>query len=145
MNEDPPGPPRVLTIDCATWRYGGLANEQNGKTALLNREGFMCCLGFDALACGLGREDILDAEEPENVRWLHADRDSALRRYKETRIDAHSAWAAINDAIAANDSQGFGLTFPKRCQRVRTALMKLGWDDVVFVNVPAQKEGDDED
>lgn len=37
-----------ITIDCSKWRTGRWFEEATGKgeTLLLNKEGYMCCLGF---------------------------------------------------------------------------------------------------
>ncbi len=40
-----------FTIDRSKWRTGGHSENKTGEggTALLNKEGFMCCLGFMSL------------------------------------------------------------------------------------------------
>lgn len=56
-------------IDRATWRNGDCGNTAigQGDTALLNEEGFMCCLGQVMCQQGFDREHIMDQGEPYNV------------------------------------------------------------------------------
>lgn len=71
-----------VTIDRSKWRTGcfreGIATGQ-GYTKLLNKEGFMCCLGFVCEAAGVHSDDLLQVENPyelgvdvpELTEWLH--------------------------------------------------------------------------
>lgn len=59
---------RVLTIDRAKWRCGGSnKNSEQGYTQLLNDKDFMCCLGFDALACGYTKPQIIGRHYPSSL------------------------------------------------------------------------------
>jgi hypothetical protein len=130
----------VLTIQRSKWRRGGdrgwSRDSQigSGPTRLLNDEGFMCCLGFDALACGLTEDQIRNRHYPSSLVSVGAvaeDSDYAKTRTKERdhrRDDSEAAAAAAN----ANDDRD--LSEPNREQAVRTHLIALGWDDVVFVD-----------
>lgn len=55
--------PKTFTIDRGRWRFGGSYREEWGDTRLLNHEGYLCCLGFWSLSCGLSPEDIKDFSE----------------------------------------------------------------------------------
>jgi hypothetical protein len=129
------GEKRVLTIDRSKWRRGGGSeiNHPDGPTRLLNERGKMCCLGFDALACGLPPEAIQDKGEPGEI-------DDALRNFPEYVKSArfhdddegpYQTWR-IDDAIRDNDDAT--LTEARREELVRKDLLALGWDDVVFVD-----------
>lgn len=118
---------KVLTIERAKWRRGGDRDvdlKVFGETALLNEKGYMCCLGFDARARGVPKSAIRYVGEPAEVEG----ESRVCRKYVD--------WAArhdgdISDAIGINDASK--ITEPERERRVRAALIKLGWDDVVFV------------
>lgn len=60
-----------LTLDYELWRAGGgseLFPHGNmigcGNTRLLNKSGFMCCLGQFSLQCGFTKDEIIDVDEP---------------------------------------------------------------------------------
>ena len=53
-----------VTIDRSKWRRGDTGS---GDTQLLNKEGYMCCLGFCALAAGLTEEQIINRATPRQV------------------------------------------------------------------------------
>ena len=57
---------KKVRIDRATWRRGDdTASGHYGPTFLLNREGMMCCLGFDCMQNGgTTRSDIIGATGP---------------------------------------------------------------------------------
>lgn len=157
---------KILTIDRTKWRRGGpgeqdaeakakgsyeahtyALNRRFGQTMLLNNKGLMCCLGFDALACGLAPEDIENVGEPSDIprprfgfvldeddyEYIEPPSPSAFkhREYFISRVDGNAQ--AIGDAINFNDGEGFK-NESEREARVREVLLKLGWDDVVFVN-----------
>ncbi len=68
-----------LKIDRAKWhtgRYGDDNSEGIGMVALLNPEGFMCCLGFLGLACGYEPTELESQDEPQNLddveKWPEA-------------------------------------------------------------------------
>jgi hypothetical protein len=49
-----------VVIDRARWRTGSIEQNKTGKgfTRLLNKEGFMCCLGFCCQAAGASDADL---------------------------------------------------------------------------------------
>lgn len=60
-----------FTIDRSKWRCGGpedslqtCRSHGKGITLLLNKEGFLCCLGQIALQMGLAQKDIHDTSSP---------------------------------------------------------------------------------
>ena len=66
-----------LIIDRAKWRTGGYSHIQTGEggTALLNNDGFMCCLGFRCHQMGIPKKDLLGKEVPETLskNWVIPD------------------------------------------------------------------------
>lgn len=59
-----------VTIDRQKWICGSLFNRNSrngyGYTALLNDNGYMCCLGFVCQASGIDK-DMLDIGEPSDL------------------------------------------------------------------------------
>jgi hypothetical protein len=81
-----------LIIDRGKWRNGGRGyNHKYGITKLLNKEGFMCCLGFFCVQIdNMKLNEILDIPNPVGL-------DSNLVGYDGlTKPWAHSA-IQIND------------------------------------------------
>lgn len=60
---------KKLIIDRSLWRTGSDSDKKTGKgsTSLLNSQGFMCCLGFEALRLKYERSDIVDIGEPCDI------------------------------------------------------------------------------
>jgi hypothetical protein len=126
---------RILTIERAKWRRGGDTNaaiDAHGPTLLHNQRGLMCCLGFDALACGVPLAVITGIGEPSDIpdvdRFEAYVTPERFRRLDGNRLKQSDE---IMAAIKANDDPAE--IEPVREARVRAALLALGWDDVVFV------------
>jgi hypothetical protein len=124
---------KVLIIARSKWRRGGAVDDKAGVnkdglglTYLLNSQGYMCCLGFDALACGLSTEQILNRTCPDSLT-LDGIPDEYLNR-TEHESPSHPVRRAIeiNDACNLSDQEREAQLIP--------ILKELGWDDVVFVN-----------
>ena len=126
---------RVLTIDRSKWRKGGDRMDHiQGTTRLLNDKGYMCCLGFDALASGIPREVILGRDTPADIvneTEHHVPDDYEITRLCSTHGMLDNS-QAVNAAMEANDEPR--LDEITREARVRKALIDLGWDDVEFIN-----------
>lgn len=122
---------KVLTIVRSKWIRGG-----DPSTALLTSDGKMCCLGFDALACGFTEDQICYKPTPaQMVRFLPEGFE--LPDHYRNRIVGYDLGTVCNafwveDAIHYNDDSD--LDDAEREELVRGALIKLGWDDVVFVD-----------
>lgn len=58
-----------VVIDRSKWRTGGLSSVATGvgTTALLNEDGYMCCLGFCCKALGLTDKAIFYIAVPQNA------------------------------------------------------------------------------
>jgi hypothetical protein len=133
----------ILTIHRATWRRGGepLPRRQaQGPTCLLNELGFMCCLGFDAVAMGVDRELLLGVGEPSELvepyelrvphQYLESPRFGVHPREEDEDRDHYYETTLVREAIAINDD--CDLTDAEREAKLRPILMQLGWEDVVF-------------
>jgi hypothetical protein len=61
----------ILKINRSKWRTGsnGFDKTGQGSAALLNREGYMCCLGFRCHQLGIPKKDLLGCEFPESTGW----------------------------------------------------------------------------
>jgi hypothetical protein len=117
--------PKILTIERAKWRRGGdVNNKKYGMTMLLNSRGYMCCLGFDAIACGIAKDRLRRRDYPHQIR-------NAPAEYVATRTDGNWHSDAVSEAIEANDDPD--ISDREREKRVRAALKRLGWEDVRFV------------
>jgi hypothetical protein len=123
---------KVLTIVRSKWRRGGNNNTHLGVTRLLNDRGRMCCLGFDAIACGLSPAIIKGLGEPCEIGQADVPREYLESprfgeeggRYYQTK--------AITVAIEHNDEEHISDT--EREVLIRQDLKALGWDDVLFVD-----------
>jgi len=63
----------IIKIERSKWRSGGYTGDHpsgEGDTCLLNREGYMCCLGFISKANGLEDEVLLDKISPGTIKHL---------------------------------------------------------------------------
>lgn len=58
-----------LIINRAKWRTGRTEDDFTGKgyTALLNKEGYMCCLGFRCEQMGIPKKDLLGKSSPQDL------------------------------------------------------------------------------
>jgi hypothetical protein len=125
---------KVLTIVRSKWRRGGETgnlNQQFGRTKLLNQKGQMCCLGFDALACGVPKKRIADVEEPIGIPGVTLRGAYGKSRLKKGRYGLDHK-KAVEQAIEANDNPH--ISEEKREKLVRKYLKQLGWADVKFVD-----------
>lgn len=65
--------PKKLTLDYSIWHCGdndkvnGLGK---GGVALLNKEGYMCCLGQFCEQLGAPREMLMDRGEPGDIKFV---------------------------------------------------------------------------
>jgi len=114
---------KTLTIDRDRWRRGGIRrNHTHGPTYLLNDEGYMCCLGFDALACGVTPYEMRGAYGPGEVTTMSDE-------YRETRWRS----GVVLDAMEVNDNPN--LSELERETKLIPLLKAIGgYDDVQFIN-----------
>lgn len=119
--------PKVLTIQRSKWRRGGASG-----TYLLASDGMMCCLGFDALACGLPAARIERVAEPYDI----VGKDDFEEYAKSPRFFDDDGYVSqselVHRAIDIND--GAYDSEAEREAALIPVLKALGWDDVVFVD-----------
>lgn len=102
---------RTLTIDRKTWLRGVLPEDRlSGEGGeLLSYQGYKCCLGFDALACGVPEEFLLKVPGPSTLIKSHQEFSDILA-HQFTRLQhddpgystAHRWW--MEAAMDINDS-----------------------------------------
>jgi hypothetical protein len=57
-----------LIIDRKKWRRGGESHdEEKGLTYLLNKEGYMCCLGMRCNQMGISKKELLGKTSPTRL------------------------------------------------------------------------------
>jgi hypothetical protein len=63
------GKPKKLILDYSKWRCGGDGENKvgDGMVALLNDQGFMCCLGQWHQQYGVSDNDLLNKGEPNEL------------------------------------------------------------------------------
>lgn len=64
--------PEKLILDYSKWRCGGDGPNKLGEgyTELLNKFGFMCCLGLFESQCGIPNDQLLKKDEPMDVETV---------------------------------------------------------------------------
>jgi hypothetical protein len=63
-----------LIIDRKKWRTGDFDHENKtgkGHTQLLNKEGYMCCLGFRCYQMGIPKKDLLEKGVPVDLSYKY--------------------------------------------------------------------------
>ena len=126
---------QTFTIDCNTWRCGdnGKYKLGEGNTALLNKKGYMCCLGQVALQLDVHEADLLGKGEPDQ---LDIDIELLTIRYngdeEELSIIANSELSS--DAMRINDSTES--TVSQKMKELKELFNDNGYG-LEFINIPA--------
>jgi hypothetical protein len=109
-----------LIINRAKWRTGGDPtpigfSTGKGATALLNGEGFMCCLGFRCHQMGIPKKDLLSISSPGGITtdWDIPD-----------LIDSRGDTTFTNEAIGINDN--CGITSEEREKQITEHFATIG-------------------
>ncbi len=126
---------KVLIIDRSKWRRGGdVYNITHGSTALLNDHGLMCCLGFDALACGVSVRELAHIGDPAELTMMvyELPPDYMGSRLASVAPDDFDNAPIVLRAIKVNDDAQ--ITDAEREAKLIPILKQLGWDDVRFVD-----------
>lgn len=91
-----------LIIDRTKWRTGSAGETATGKgdTALLNEEGFMCCLGFECLRRGFTEDEISGQPEPETMIFNEGFKKD---RFGDMVNDSGYNKSWVDEAISIND------------------------------------------
>lgn len=113
---------KVLVIDRKQWGRGTM-----GGVLLDSETGLMCCLGFDALACGIPKSVITGMPSPCDIPDNYTEKQAKTRLGSyECNSDLVATLIRINDAI--------GITEARREGQLKPLLKQLGYDVVRFVN-----------
>ena len=126
---------QTFTIDCNTWRCGdnGKYKLGEGNTALLNKKGYMCCLGQVALQLDVHEADLLGKGEPDQ---LNIDIELLTIRYNGDEVGefiiANSELSS--DAMRINDSTES--TVSQKMKELKELFNDNGYD-LEFINIPA--------
>jgi hypothetical protein len=129
---------KVLTIYRQLWYRGHGSDESRllvTEALDPNHAGQMCCLGFDALNCGLSPEEIAEREMPKAIEQVTLLKHPDYFQTRASQPVAYTTWmngiATINDA-EIGDANGTR-TEETREQDIRRLFIKhLGYEDVVF-------------
>jgi hypothetical protein len=104
-----------VTIDRSKWRTGADSSNQTGKgcTALLNKEGYMCCLGFCMNASKVAKKNLLGVSAPgacliqDGIDPNKARRSSGVRFLTKTSpLTQFQNSMFAHNAMDINDSGG---------------------------------------
>jgi hypothetical protein len=126
---------QTFTIDCNTWRCGDNGDYKlgEGSTTLLNKEGYMCCLGQVALQLDVHEADLLGKGEPDQ---LNIDIELLTIRYNGDEVGefiiANSELSS--DAMRINDSTES--TVSQKMKELKELFNDNGYD-LEFINIPA--------
>jgi hypothetical protein len=97
---------KTLKIDRARWRNG---DNGTGKSRLLNKDGFMCCLGFACKADGLEDHVIYEKWYPDDL--MHPsllDNGNILftpKNFKDGSLNLRTQLITTNDSINLENSE----------------------------------------
>lgn len=124
---------KVLEIDRQTWNNAA-TQHLHQPTALLDGSGSMCCLGFDALACGYTRDQLRGHQTPSQLATAH----TILPGY-ETRVRTITVALMNCNTILASDAMELNddpeISKAAREAKLIPILKELGgYDDVRFIN-----------
>jgi len=130
---------RELVIKRSEWRRGAMLQDHDkwGSVALLNDRGKMCCLGFDALACGVPIDAIRGFTSPEEVPFECLEPDVTKRyakgRVREGSFGIYHNSDFVNEAMEINDDST--ISDEQREARLIPLLKRIGgYDKVTFID-----------
>jgi hypothetical protein len=128
-----------VTIDRSKWRTGLNSTNQTGegRTELLNKEGYMCCLGFCMAASKVAKKNLLDASAPSGcLNQFAIDPNKAMRSSGVRALTEKSPTSPIFknsefafDAMKINDSVR---STPKQKEEAILELFKDSVFDIKF-------------
>lgn len=124
---------KTLTLDYSKWRAGGngLCKDTvigQGRTKLLNEQGFMCCLGQFALQCDLKDVDIYGKEDPSELKRYFAD-----FNYIYEHRENYSNTALSDTLMSINDDST--TTYLQKVDAIRITLRDAGYE-LNVINLP---------
>lgn len=93
---------KKFTVRRSKWRRGGPKHVDKGITSLLNRQGYMCCLGFAInQICKIPKKDLLEEAFPSHVfenKSTFTDEDGCNNDLAKRAIDIND-YSKISDKI----------------------------------------------
>ena len=122
--------PKTLTLDYAKWVHGN-SSEKRGDSALLNDEGYQCCLGQFAQQAGVSRKDMKREDGPSALTCAITNlstRPSEKTIKSRLRVGLR-AWPKstklTSRAITINDS--YDTTIAKKVSKLRKLFASYGY------------------
>lgn len=121
---------KKLILDYSTWRcgYNGPNKLGEGVTALLNKEGYMCCLGQFAkqLNSDVEDEELLNIGMPEELDIdIPLLVDKMMNCYNDTRVATK----------AANINDDSGTTPEEKIKKLKELFAQEGYE-IEVINTP---------
>lgn len=120
--------PIEVVIEASKWARGPVdVDEPEKSTRLCNDNGTMCCLGFDAVTCGM---EPKRAAYPSELAWDYngeVDEDSPGWRYSRPWVESYDGDRSVgleDAAVLANDRAG--LTPDERIELLRPIFAAAG-------------------
>lgn len=116
-----------FVVDRSKWRCGSIGDNAKGlgnKTYLLNKEGFMCCLGHCELQLGRSKKIIFNKSLPSNIfisLSINNDNDPFVFKNRYGHVASSDL---SHDAVAINDD--YKLTTPERERKLKELFKKHG-------------------
>lgn len=128
---------KKLILDYSKWRCGDDSDNQlgTGQTALLNSDGFMCCLGQFSLQLNpnLKEKDILEFAEPQELK-IEID---MLSEVDEDEFVFYKATKLTTDAIGINDDRR--TTPAKKIEQLKELFLTKNCE-IEVINLPKEIE-----
>jgi hypothetical protein len=118
---------KILTIKKSQWYRG-----QGGHSSYLRRavDGKMCCLGFDAIACGLSEEMITQVGYPGDAAMNYGD--ELPEEYRKNRLLSNPSELTelVSEAIRINDDEY--MPDEERIEMLTPILKEIGEYDAII-------------
>lgn len=122
-----------VTIDRSKWRTGKNSHNQTGKgdTALLNKEGYMCCLGFCMVASKVAKKNLLGVSAPGACLIQDAIDPNKARRSSGVRaLTQKSPLTEFKNSIFANNAMDINDSVESTPAEKEEAILELFKDSV---------------
>lgn len=124
---------KELTLNYKVWRCGGTVPSSNpknchgeGVTALLNKNGYMCCLGQFALQLGADREEIIGRPYPTTI-------DKKISPLTKVELNTIVGTAFSEIAVDINDDDS--TTIPEKIKALKKLCKKYKYK-LKVINLP---------
>jgi len=122
-----------VTIDRSKWRTGLNSTNRTGegRTALLNKEGYMCCLGFCMAASKVAKKNLLDIGAPSGCLNQHAiDPNKAMRSSGVRALTKESLTTCLSNSELAFDAMKINDSVKSTPKEKEEAILELFKDSV---------------